>query len=184
MATIFDNCVMNKVGNKCRYKVEFSVWGEDITDELWWNAILDRLINYGEKNITIKIENFGKNDDFELELYDDDFGETHYKFDLYITSTEIMRQQEFQYIEFELEEIIERYDFTNRIEFYLLNISNEAIEIQEEPKEKSNVKKVQGNFPRKLACNVYGLLLCWHFITSSPEPQPIEKLMMKITTSG
>ena len=30
--------------------------------------------------------------------------------------------------------------------------------------------------------NVDGLLLCWYFIKSSPEPQPIEKLMMKITT--
>jgi hypothetical protein len=25
-----------------------------------------------------------------------------------------------------------------------------------------------------------GLLLCWYFIMSSPEPQPIEKLMMKL----
>jgi hypothetical protein len=25
-----------------------------------------------------------------------------------------------------------------------------------------------------------GLLLCWNFITSSLEPKPIEKLMMKI----
>jgi hypothetical protein len=28
------------------------------------------------------------------------------------------------------------------------------------------------------------LLLCWNFIMSSPEPQPIEKLMMKITTKA
>jgi hypothetical protein len=34
---------------------------------------------------------------------------------------------------------------------------------------------------RKLACNVDSLLLCWYFIMSSPEPQPIEKLMMKLT---
>ena len=32
--------------------------------------------------------------------------------------------------------------------------------------------------------NGYGLLLCWYFITVSPEPQPIEKLMMKITTKA
>uniref|UniRef100_UPI0023EAC305 hypothetical protein n=1 Tax=Terrimonas pollutisoli TaxID=3034147 RepID=UPI0023EAC305 len=30
----------------------------------------------------------------------------------------------------------------------------------------------------------WGLLLCWYFIMSSPEPQPIEKLMMKITTKA
>jgi len=35
-----------------------------------------------------------------------------------------------------------------------------------------------------LAANVDGLLLCWYFIMSSPEPQPIEKLMMKITTKA
>ena len=32
--------------------------------------------------------------------------------------------------------------------------------------------------------NVKGLLLCWYFIMSCPEPQPIEKLMMKITTKA
>jgi len=35
-----------------------------------------------------------------------------------------------------------------------------------------------------LDANVDGLLLCWHFIMSCPEPQPIEKLMMKITTKA
>ena len=35
-----------------------------------------------------------------------------------------------------------------------------------------------------IAGNVDGLLLCWYFIMSSPEPQPIEKLMMKITTKA
>ena len=34
------------------------------------------------------------------------------------------------------------------------------------------------------AANVDGLLLCWYFIISSQEPQPIEKLMMKITTKS
>jgi hypothetical protein len=29
-----------------------------------------------------------------------------------------------------------------------------------------------------------GLLLCWYFITSSPEPLLIEKLMMKLTTKS
>jgi hypothetical protein len=29
-----------------------------------------------------------------------------------------------------------------------------------------------------------GLLLCWYFMMSSPEPQPIEKLMMKLTTKA
>jgi len=32
--------------------------------------------------------------------------------------------------------------------------------------------------------DVDGLLLCWYFMMSSPEPQPIEKLMMKITTKA
>jgi hypothetical protein len=32
--------------------------------------------------------------------------------------------------------------------------------------------------------NGQSLLLCWYFIMSSPEPQPIEKLMMKITTKA
>jgi hypothetical protein len=36
----------------------------------------------------------------------------------------------------------------------------------------------------KVAAYGYGLLLCWYFIMSSPEPQPIEKLMMKITTKA
>jgi hypothetical protein len=35
-----------------------------------------------------------------------------------------------------------------------------------------------------VAANGYGLLLCWYFIMSSLEPQPIEKLMMKITTNA
>ena len=35
-----------------------------------------------------------------------------------------------------------------------------------------------------LAANGYGLLLCWNFIMSGSEPQPIEKLMMKITTKA
>jgi hypothetical protein len=35
-----------------------------------------------------------------------------------------------------------------------------------------------------LAGNVDGLLLCWYFIKSCPEPQPNEKLMMKITTNA
>jgi hypothetical protein len=35
-----------------------------------------------------------------------------------------------------------------------------------------------------LAANGYGLLLCWYFIMSRPEPQPIEKLIMKITTKA
>jgi len=35
-----------------------------------------------------------------------------------------------------------------------------------------------------LAPNGHGLLLCWYFMMSSPEPQPIEKLMMKITTKA
>jgi len=35
-----------------------------------------------------------------------------------------------------------------------------------------------------IAANGCGLLLCWHFIMSSPKPQPIEKLMMKITTKA
>ena len=35
-----------------------------------------------------------------------------------------------------------------------------------------------------IAYNGYGLLLCWYFIMFSPEPQPIEKLMMKITTKA
>jgi hypothetical protein len=26
----------------------------------------------------------------------------------------------------------------------------------------------------------HGLLLCWHFIVVSPEPKPIEKLMLKL----
>jgi len=30
----------------------------------------------------------------------------------------------------------------------------------------------------------WGLLLCWYFIMSSPEPLPIEKLMMKVTTKA
>jgi len=33
-----------------------------------------------------------------------------------------------------------------------------------------------------VAANGQSLLLCWYFIMSSPELQPIEKLMMKITT--
>jgi hypothetical protein len=32
--------------------------------------------------------------------------------------------------------------------------------------------------------NGQSFLLCWYFIMSSPEPQPIEKLMMKITTKA
>jgi hypothetical protein len=36
----------------------------------------------------------------------------------------------------------------------------------------------------KMPHKVDGLLLCRHFIMSSPEPQPIEKLMMKITTKA
>jgi hypothetical protein len=36
----------------------------------------------------------------------------------------------------------------------------------------------------KIAPNGHGLLLCWYFIMSSPEPQLIEKLMMKITTKS
>jgi hypothetical protein len=35
-----------------------------------------------------------------------------------------------------------------------------------------------------MTANGYGLLLCWYFIMSSPEPQPIEKLKMKITTKS
>jgi hypothetical protein len=35
-----------------------------------------------------------------------------------------------------------------------------------------------------MAHNVYGLLLCWYFIMSSPEPHPIEKLMMKVTSKA
>jgi len=35
-----------------------------------------------------------------------------------------------------------------------------------------------------IAHNGHGLLLCWYFIMSSPEPQPIEKLMLKITTKA
>jgi hypothetical protein len=35
-----------------------------------------------------------------------------------------------------------------------------------------------------MGANVDGLLLRWYFMMSSPEPQPIEKLMMKITTKA
>jgi len=35
-----------------------------------------------------------------------------------------------------------------------------------------------------IASNEQGLLLCWNFIMSSPEPPPIKKLMMKITTKS
>jgi len=35
-----------------------------------------------------------------------------------------------------------------------------------------------------MTANGNGLLLCWYFIMSGPEPQPIEKLMMKITTKA
>jgi hypothetical protein len=35
-----------------------------------------------------------------------------------------------------------------------------------------------------MTANVDGLLLCWYFIMSSPEPQPIEKLMMKVITNA
>jgi hypothetical protein len=35
---------------------------------------------------------------------------------------------------------------------------------------------------QKIAYNVKSLLLCCYFLMSSPEPLPIEKLMMKITT--
>jgi hypothetical protein len=35
-----------------------------------------------------------------------------------------------------------------------------------------------------ITANVDGLLLCWYFMMSSPEPQPIEKLVMKITTKA
>jgi len=36
----------------------------------------------------------------------------------------------------------------------------------------------------RVTYNGGGLTLCWYFIMSSPEPQPIEKLMMKITTKS
>ena len=36
----------------------------------------------------------------------------------------------------------------------------------------------------RVAYNGQSLLLCWYFIMSSPEPQPIEKLMMKMTTKA
>jgi hypothetical protein len=36
----------------------------------------------------------------------------------------------------------------------------------------------------KLAGNEQGLLLCWYFITSSPEPLLIEKLKLKLTTNA
>jgi hypothetical protein len=36
----------------------------------------------------------------------------------------------------------------------------------------------------RMTAYVDDLLLCWNFIMSSPEPQPIEKLMMKITTKA
>ena len=32
----------------------------------------------------------------------------------------------------------------------------------------------------RIAHSVKSLLLCWYFLMSSPEPQPTEKLMMKI----
>jgi hypothetical protein len=36
----------------------------------------------------------------------------------------------------------------------------------------------------KVTHNGQSLLLCWYFLMSSPEPLPIEKLMMKITTKA
>ena len=36
----------------------------------------------------------------------------------------------------------------------------------------------------RVTYNGQSLLLCWYFIMSSPKPQPIEKLMMKITTKA
>jgi hypothetical protein len=36
----------------------------------------------------------------------------------------------------------------------------------------------------RVAYNVDDLLLCWYFIVSCAEPQPIEKLMMKIATKA
>ena len=41
-----------------------------------------------------------------------------------------------------------------------------------------------GHCHHSMTANVHGLLLCWNFIMSSPEPQPIKKLMMKITTKA
>jgi hypothetical protein len=35
-----------------------------------------------------------------------------------------------------------------------------------------------------MAYNVHGLLLCWHFIIVSRQQEPIEKLMMKLTTNA
>jgi hypothetical protein len=32
--------------------------------------------------------------------------------------------------------------------------------------------------------DVHGLPLCWDFITVSPKAQPIEKLVMKLTTNA
>jgi len=38
--------------------------------------------------------------------------------------------------------------------------------------------------PLLVAYNGQSLLLCWYFLMSSPEPLPIEKLMMKLTTKA
>jgi hypothetical protein len=35
-----------------------------------------------------------------------------------------------------------------------------------------------------MPANASGLLLCWDFISVSRRPQPIEKLMMKMTTNA
>jgi hypothetical protein len=35
-----------------------------------------------------------------------------------------------------------------------------------------------------MTANVDGLLLCWYFIMSSPEPQPIEMLKLKVATKA
>ncbi len=40
-------------------------------------------------------------------------------------------------------------------------------------------------FPEKMCAYIgQSLLLCWYFLMSSPEPLPIEKLKMKITTKA
>jgi hypothetical protein len=36
----------------------------------------------------------------------------------------------------------------------------------------------------RVTYNGQGLLLCWNFIMSSPEPLPIEKLELKLTTKS
>jgi hypothetical protein len=143
---MFENCIKNSFnysGNVAKYKIMFSVYRDEINGINIEEYLKNLFYHFYHQSTTLIMSNLEIDEDFELALYEDDFGEDHYKFDLTIKSVNEKSLSEYQEVIDELEYEMDKVEFIARFDYCYGGLSNSYIMYDEFKTEKPKIEEPQ-----------------------------------------